>query len=138
MAPQGKEGGGSKRRKSINLFSRAALAGLAQINTDVPNGDSPQTAPPLENGDKKERKKLGKRASLFGLGPSASPDLQSDGTMSPVRSIERSDSQRYALELCRKADPFRYSDPSVEDRTIQRMEMKESQITWHLGHRSLQ
>jgi hypothetical protein len=105
MAPPGKEGGGSKRRKSINLFSRAALAGLTQINTDVPNGDSPQTAPPLENGDKKERKKLGKRASLFGLGPSASPDLQSDGTMSPVRSIERSDSPKIRPRTLQKGRP---------------------------------
>jgi hypothetical protein len=105
MAPLGKEGGGSKRRKSINIFSRASLAGLTQINTDVPNGESPQTAPPLENGDKKERKKLGKRASLFGLGPSASPDLQSDGTMSPVRSIERSDSPKIRPRTLQKGRP---------------------------------
>ena len=70
-------GGGSGRRKSTSLFSRASLSSLAQINTDVTNDIQ-------EEGDKKEKKKLRKGSSIFGLGPAASPVLQQDGPMSPA------------------------------------------------------
>ena len=83
-----KENGGSGRRKSMNLFSRASLSGLAQINTDVANNET------MEESDKKEKKKLGKRSSIFGLGPAASPDLQQEGMMSPVHSGSSSPKMR--------------------------------------------
>ena len=99
MAPTtAKENGGSGRRKSMNPFSRASLLGLPQINTDMANAEI------QEEGEKKEKKKLGKRNSIFGMGPSASPDLQQDGTMSPVYS-ERSNSPKQRPRTLQKGRP---------------------------------
>jgi hypothetical protein len=99
MAPPTKESGSNARRKSINLFSRASLDGLAQINTDVANTGS------TEDGEKKSGKKLSKRSSIFGgLGPSASPDLGYDGTMSPVKS-ERANSPKLRPRTLQKGRP---------------------------------
>jgi hypothetical protein len=97
MAPTAKENGGSGRRKSISLFSRSSLSALAQINTDVANGNA-------EDGGKKDKKKLAKRSSIFGLGPSASPDLVQDGVMSPVHS-ERSNSPKIRPRTLQKGRP---------------------------------
>jgi hypothetical protein len=82
MAPSTtKEDGGGSQRKSMNPFSsRPSLSGLARINTEVAHNETG------EEGDKKAKKKLGKRSSIFGLGPSASPDLQQDGMTSPIHS----------------------------------------------------
>lgn len=71
-----KESEGSGIRKSMNPFSRPSLSGLTPIDTNS-NGN-------IEEGEKKERKKMGKRVSMFGFGAST-PDLSEDG-MSPVRS----------------------------------------------------
>jgi len=54
MAPPQKDG---NRRKSVNLFSRAGLTGLPQLNT---GGES-------SGGEPKERKKLSKRSSRLAL-----------------------------------------------------------------------
>ncbi|KAF8862036.1 RNI-like protein [Acephala macrosclerotiorum] len=90
MAPLAKEnGGGSSRRKSFNPLSRTSPLYLPQINTDVGNAntDGPHIAPVgMDESDKKEKdKKKLKRHSIFGLGPSTSPERQ-DGNMSPVKS----------------------------------------------------
>ena len=87
MGPNGTEDGGNRRRKSMRLFSRASMPGLTQINTQVTEdkGEVEQKQ------DKKElRKKLSKRSSVFGIGPSTSSDLAGgtspvhvDGTSSP-------------------------------------------------------
>jgi hypothetical protein len=97
-SPTTKENGGAGRRKSMNIFSRASLPGLAQINTDIANTET------ADEGGKKETKKLGKRSSIFGLGPAASPDLLQDGTMSPVRS-ERSNSPKMRPRTLQKGRP---------------------------------
>ena len=78
--PTTRDNGGGNRRKSISLFSRAMPSALPQINTEVANTE------PGEEDEKKEKKKLGMRSSIFGLGPAASPVLQQDGMMSPVNS----------------------------------------------------
>lgn len=81
MAPSTtKENGGGGQRKSMNPFSRPSLSGLARINTEVANTETGEEV------EKKGKKKLGKRNSIFGLGPSASPDLQQDGITSPIHS----------------------------------------------------
>ncbi|CZR60044.1 uncharacterized protein PAC_09939 [Phialocephala subalpina] len=85
MAPSAKE-----RRKSFNLLSRASPVYLPQINTDVgkAHANEAHTAPVLgtEESDKKEKdKKKSKRHSIFGLGPSTSPERQ-DGSVSPVKN----------------------------------------------------
>lgn len=90
MAPLAKEnGGGSSRRKSFNLLSRASPSHLPQINTDVGNENKNEahTAPVgTEEYDKKDKdKKKSMRHSIFGLGPSTSPE-RSDGNLSPVKS----------------------------------------------------
>lgn len=58
------------------MLSRATPNHLPQINTDVG-----AIAP--DEGDKKGKKKLGKRSSIFGLGGLYSPDV-AEGGMSPV------------------------------------------------------
>ncbi|KAG0648572.1 hypothetical protein D0Z07_5145 [Hyphodiscus hymeniophilus] len=75
-----KDSGGESRRKSMNLFSRAMPSTLPQINTEVANIQGE------DEGGKKGKKKLSKRTSMFGIGPTASPDLQHDGMMSPAHS----------------------------------------------------
>ncbi|KAG9236640.1 hypothetical protein BJ875DRAFT_371703 [Amylocarpus encephaloides] len=65
------------RRKSLNLFARQSLS-LTHINTDVSNND--------EESEKKERKKLGKRSSIFSIGPSSNLEVHSDIPRSPVNS----------------------------------------------------
>jgi hypothetical protein len=85
----------------MNLFARASLVGLTQINTDVTSNETIQEA---ERKEQKESKKLGKRSSIFGLGPAASPDLLQDGTMSPVR-IERSGSPKLRPRTLQKGRP---------------------------------
>ena len=97
MASTGKDSGGSSRRKSMNLFSRSSLSNLSQINTNVGNGST-------EDGDMKDKKKLSKRSSIFGLGPSASPVLVQDGVMSPVHS-ERSHSPKIRPRTLQKGRP---------------------------------
>ena len=96
--PTAKDNGVAGRRKSMNIFSRASLSGLTQINTDIANT---QTG---DEGEKKEKKKLGKRSSIFGLGPTASPDLLQDGTMSPV-PCERSNSPKMRPRTLQKGRP---------------------------------
>ncbi|TVY22036.1 hypothetical protein LARI1_G000074 [Lachnellula arida] len=91
MAPSMKESGGSGRRKSMNLFTRSSLS---QINTDVAN----------DEGGKKDKKKHGKRVSMFGLGSSASSDIGHDGTMSPAGS-ERSNSPKLRPRTLQKSRP---------------------------------
>jgi len=97
MGPSVKESGGSGgRRKSMNLFSRASLSGLTQINTDMANGGG--------DDGKKDKKKLGKRASLFGMGHSTNSDLAVNEAMSPAGS-ERSHSPRLRPRTLQKNRP---------------------------------
>ncbi|KAH6684473.1 hypothetical protein B0J14DRAFT_13317 [Halenospora varia] len=100
MGPSAKEGGGSSggRRKSINIFSRSSLSNLAHINTDVSNDGNME-------GPRKEKKKLAKRNSMFGIGPSSvSPDPAQDGSMSPF-SAENSSSPRLRPRTLTKGRP---------------------------------
>ncbi|CZS93753.1 uncharacterized protein RAG0_03895 [Rhynchosporium agropyri] len=100
MAPAVKENGGSKdRRKSMNLFSRGSLTGLTQINTDVSSSDS------LQNGGKKDKKKVGKRASLLGLGPGSSPEPSQDGSITLVKSSDKLDSAKLRPKTLQKSRP---------------------------------
>ena len=105
MAPPNKDSGHSGRRMSMHLFSRASTSGLTHINTDVANGSTPNSAPPLENGDKKDRKRLAKRTSIFGLGPVSSSEGLQDGTMSPTKINERSGSPRLRSRTLQKGRP---------------------------------
>ncbi|KAE8447422.1 hypothetical protein EG329_010836 [Mollisiaceae sp. DMI_Dod_QoI] len=97
MAPLAKEGGSSGRRKSFNPLSRASTAKLPQINTDVGNINA-------EEGDKKEKKKLGKRSSIFGLGPAPNPDVHEYG-LSPVKSGGSLDSPKLRPRTLQKGRP---------------------------------
>ena len=81
MAPPAvQDSGGGSRRRSMLFFSKAALPNLPQINTEVVNIEREVDV------EKKGKKKLGKRRSIFGLGSTAPPDLQQDVTSSPDRS----------------------------------------------------
>lgn len=75
----------------MNLFSRGSLTSLTQINTDVAGGG-------------KEKKKLGKRTSFFGLAPPTNSDLNMDGALSPVGS-ERADSPKHRPRTLQKNRP---------------------------------
>lgn len=69
----------TKRRMSVNLFSRSSIPSLTRINTDgAPNT---RTAPLHDSDNKKDGKKLKKRNSLFGIGPSSEEQI---GTLSPI------------------------------------------------------
>lgn len=96
MAPSAREGGSNGRRKSMNLFSRAAVAtSITQINTDVGHGDA-------DDPGNKDRKKLGKRGSIFSIGSVTSPDLHQGGWTSP---IERSNSPKLRPRTLQKGRP---------------------------------
>ncbi|KUJ11727.1 RNI-like protein [Mollisia scopiformis] len=98
MAPSAKEnGGGNARRKSFNPLSRASPNHLPQINTDVGNMNA-------DEGEKKDKKKLGKRTSIFGLGQISSPDVL-EGGMSPVRSSSTLDSPKTRPRTLQKGRP---------------------------------
>jgi hypothetical protein len=92
MAPTAREAGGSSRRKSVNLFSRSSLS---QLNTDGVHGEA-------EDGVNKDRKKLGKRGSIFSLGSGTSPDQYQDVSTSPV---ERSNSPKIRPRTLQKGRP---------------------------------
>jgi hypothetical protein len=98
MAPLTKGTPQQSRRKSLNLFSRSSLSSLPHINTNVSNGGD-------EDGEKKEKKKLGKRSSIFGLGSAVSLDGHQDGAMSPIKSGERSDSPKLRPRTLQKGRP---------------------------------
>lgn len=83
----------------MNLFSRASLSSLTHINTSVSNGI------PEEGGDKKERKKLGKRNTIFATAPSPSVDGQYDGSMSPVKSNDTLHSPKLRPKTLQKHRP---------------------------------
>ncbi|KAF4621711.1 hypothetical protein G7Y89_g14494 [Cudoniella acicularis] len=98
MAPSAKENGRSGgRRKSLNVFSRSSLSNLAHITTNVTNDGN-------VDGERKEKKKLTKRSSMFGLGPSASPDLVPDGSRDPFSS-ERLGSPKNRPRTLQKGRP---------------------------------
>ncbi|RDW89643.1 putative leucine rich repeat protein [Coleophoma cylindrospora] len=124
MAP-GEKKGSSARRKSINFLSRAGLVGLTQINTSsntstsrapTPNPqksrpESPEEAASCEHGEKQQvvsewekekKKKLAKRASMFGLGPPPTFDSSQDGKLSP---IERASSPKPRPRTLQKSRP---------------------------------
>jgi hypothetical protein len=98
MAPPAKDNTGHARRKSLNLFSRSSLSNLPHINTNISNGGE-------EDGEKKEKKKLGKRTSIFGLGSATSVGGHQDGAMSPIKSGERSDSPKIRPRTLQKGRP---------------------------------
>ena len=107
--PMAKDSGGGSRRKSMNLFARATPSSLPQINTEVANTEGEV------EGEKRVKKKLGARSSIFGLGPALSPDVQQDGMMSPVRSGSNS--------------------PKIRPRTLQKG--RPSSLFGSLGRKSL-
>jgi hypothetical protein len=98
MAPHGKDNVGQARRKSLNLFSRSSLSNLPHINTNITGAEN-------EDGDKKEKKKLGKRTSIFGSGSAPSVDGHQDGSMSPIKSRERLDSPKIRPRTLQKGRP---------------------------------
>ncbi|KAK2628494.1 hypothetical protein QTJ16_001597 [Diplocarpon rosae] len=89
--------GSANRRKSINFFARASM-NLTQINPDVPSGGG-------DKAEKKDKKKTGKRNSIFGLGPSTSLDLQRDRSRSPARSSDNLDSAKLRPKTLQKSRP---------------------------------
>lgn len=96
MAPIRRESGGSGRRKSISIFSRASLPiSLTQVNPDGGYDD----ADDIWN---KERKKLAKRASIFSAGSGTSPELYQDGSLG---SFERSSSPKLRPRTLQKGRP---------------------------------
>lgn len=99
MAPAAKEngGGGSARRKSFNMLTRASLKHLPQINTGV-------EGPEADDGDKTEKKKMGKRSSIFGLGSVHSFDSQ-DGALSPMKSEASLESPKSRPRTLQKGRP---------------------------------
>jgi hypothetical protein len=119
MAPPAKEKTTQARRKSLNLFSRSSLSNLPQINTNISNGES-------EDVDKKEKKKMGKRGSMFGLGSAVSLDVHQDGAMSPIKSGERSDSPRIRPRTLQKGRPSSLFG-SLGRKSLQQMDEGESE-----------
>jgi hypothetical protein len=97
MAPLTRNnGGGSSRRKSISIFSRASLSGsFTQTNGDGGYDDT-------DDAGQRDRKRLMKRASIFSVGPGASPELHQDGSIS---SMERSSSPRPRARTLQKGRP---------------------------------
>jgi hypothetical protein len=78
MAPHGEK----SRRKSLSLLSRASLSNLSQINTDVSHHNG------KEEKEHKDKKKSGKRASIFGgLAPTITTESENGTTTgSPVKN----------------------------------------------------
>lgn len=115
MATKDGAGQPSARRKSMHLFSRASLnlGGLAAINTDVKETDTNgNKAAKEDNGEAKIASKapvmkLSKRNSIFGLkgGLSSSPEIGSDGSMSPIKTAERSASPKMRPRTLQKGRP---------------------------------
>lgn len=67
------------RRKSLSLLSRASFSNLAHINTDINNGSTGEK-------EQKEKKKMGKRASIFSsLTPTVHTDIE-NGSHSPIKA----------------------------------------------------
>lgn len=125
MAPHGKDSAGGARRKSMNPFSRSSLSNLPHINTDIANGGE-------EDVDKKEKKKLGKRSSLFGLGSATSLDGLQDGAMSPVKGGERSDSPKIRPRTLQKGRPSSLFG-SLGRRSLNQMDEGESENLHNTG-----
>lgn len=98
MAPPAKENTANTRRKSLNLFSKSSLSNLPHINTNISNGGE-------EDGEKKDKKKLGKRTSIFGLGSATISEGHQDGAMSPIKSGERADSPKIRPRTLQKGRP---------------------------------
>jgi len=109
MAPPAEEGAdGHGRRKSLgNLLSRASVSNL-YIHTDIKNGSGHATTEIVEKKEKK-KKKLTKRNSIFGVGPSTSPDsLQAQGNVSATANSptsEKSVSPMMRPKVLQKARP---------------------------------
>lgn len=97
MAPSVRDEASKIRRKSLNLFSRNSLQGLSHINTNVSNDGNVE-------GEKKERKRLGKRASIFSIGPSLNLEVNQDGAQSPSHSTG-SNSPRVRPRTLQKGRP---------------------------------
>ncbi|PQE16665.1 leucine rich repeat protein [Rutstroemia sp. NJR-2017a BBW] len=79
MAPHAEK----SRRKSLSLLSRASLSNLSQINTDVAQHNG------KEDKEHKDKKKSGKRGSIFGsLAPTINtePENGTTTTGSPVKN----------------------------------------------------
>src|SRR3954470_17028188 len=78
MAPHAEK----SRRKSLSLLSRASLSSLSQINTDVGHHNG------KEDKEHKDKKKSGKRASIFGsLAPTINTEPENGTTTgSPVKN----------------------------------------------------
>ncbi|PQE22300.1 leucine rich repeat protein [Rutstroemia sp. NJR-2017a WRK4] len=78
MAPHAEK----SRRKSLSLLSRASLSNLSQINTDVGNHHG------KEDKEHKDKKKSGKRGSIFGsLAPTINTEPENVTTTgSPVKN----------------------------------------------------
>src|SRR4051794_25548926 len=102
MAPPAKENSSNGRRKSLNLFSRASLSNLTQINTGVPSGNGSTTGI-----EKKNSKKLAKRTSIFGSGSgsSSNPDFLQDAPASPLGGNHGPDSPKSRPRTLQKGRP---------------------------------
>ncbi|EKD14872.1 uncharacterized protein L3040_003912 [Drepanopeziza brunnea f. sp. 'multigermtubi'] len=104
MAPTKEKEKNAGRRKSINIFSRASLSSLTQINSEITLG-------PVEDAEKKDKKRMSKRNSLFSLAPSPNPDLLqplSDGSVSPIKTgwVDSSKVRSKTLQKSRPSSIF--------------------------------
>lgn len=98
MAPITRDSGGSGRRKSISIFSRAALASsFTQANGDGGYDDADDAGH-----REREKKKLTKRGSIFSVTSGTSPELHQEGSLS---SVERSSSPKPRTRTLQKSRP---------------------------------
>ena len=87
MAPLAKDQSSTKsHRKSLNLFTRSSLSGLTSIDTNLEKVNTGLLDG--EDKQKRDRKKLGKRSSVFSIGPTANREIgpSQDGASSPITS----------------------------------------------------
>ncbi|CAG8962151.1 hypothetical protein HYFRA_00005197 [Hymenoscyphus fraxineus] len=94
MAPSVREEAKKLRRKSINLFSRNSL----QINTDVYDDSNAEV-------EKKERKKLNKRASIFSIGPLLNLDVDHGQDTAHSPSLSPGDTPKVRNRTLQKPRP---------------------------------
>jgi hypothetical protein len=141
MAPSGRDESIKSRRKSLNPFTRHSLSNLSNINTN-----SGEEYAGIGDGDgetqKKEKRKLGKRHSVFSIGPAAHHEVgpNYDGSLSPSNS-NGSHSPRVRPRTLQKGRPTSIFG-SLGKRSMTYVDEEESdhfatstpESTWEDGH----
>lgn len=105
----------------MNLFSRTSLSSLTPINTDITGGNGKPGI--LE---KKNSKKLAKRNSVFGVGPSATSESLHDLPISPIANYG-SDASKPRPRTLQKGRPSSLFG-SLGKRSIHNMEDGEPEL----------